>query len=792
MEVQPCFNREVISELSDRATTNLLELSAWAEGEKGLFDGKPDHATVYPFTDESDADVQLLKAAVSGNLAVLKDWTSRLRGAPDATARLTRTFLAAISEAPTDALRLILDTDVVDIGAEDEINERNALHEAAIAGREQILEQALSQGVDVGREDVYGRIPLHYACMHGNVSIVAQLLKASPESIDRPDHDNFTPLIHGIVHHRLECVEVLLAHGARINPVRETDHVPLNLACQYGSLSIAQRLLERGAAIVPDAEGLYPQHLVARKGGSSDIFLVLRQHGADLDQRDKVDQWTPLFHAASEGYVACVQVLLENGANGNVMDEKGLSPMYYATWEGHLSCMKLITAACELAPGLATPSSGSQRSGRWTTASVGPKPLKDADGIPTLSLPPPIIPLRRYGHNFLEQKALIQITLESQNSGAVTFYDDNKYPAARLTISSKSSELIPRNITLPIPDELRTLSFQVDSLDAFAIDFDIFPTFGAKVIARTVALPTVFGALHSSSGHCCLPLFDPRLRAIGQLGFRFQVIRPFDGIPAEIGTTETYWKATSHLDTDPNTLVTGSSLSGAYVRLYVQLTADGVPVLCPRWCIDYHDLACPVGRLTFPQFERLSGGGSDRQPLSNLGSHNDPVQIFTELHRRACTLQHALASLDRSVRVNIHVLYPSIAEEHHLGLGVALNINAFADAILTVVFEHARRTRDHGDVRSIVFSSYNPDFCAALNWKQPSCECPSLLMPLRPASMGLGKCVDGHFQILYCFATTSALAMTALTRLGERRVMVETRLPSKKRFGLPKQTISWA
>ena len=697
--MQPCFNREVISELSDRATTSRLELGAWAEGEKGLFDTKPDHATVHLFTDESDADVQLLKAAGSGNLAVLKDWTSRLRGAPDATARLTRTFLAAIAEAPTDALQLILDTNAVDIGAEDDINGRNALHEAAISGREQILEHALSQGVDAGREDVYGRTPLHYACMHGKVPIVARLLAANSGSIDRPDHDNFTPLIHGIVHHRLECAEALLAHGARINPLQETDHVPLNLACQYGSLSIARRLLEQGAAIVPDAEGLYPQHLVARKGGSPEILLVLCRHGADLDQRDKVDQWTPLFHAASEGYVPCVRALLENGADGSLLDEKGLSPMYYATWEGHLSCMQLITAACDPAPGLTGSSRESQRSGGSTTASAGPKPLKDSDGIPNLSLPPPIIPLRRYGHNFLEQKALIQITLESHDSGAVTFYDDNKYPAARLTISSRSSELIPRNMTLPVPDELRTLSFQVDGLDAFAVDFDIFPTFGARVIARTVALPSIFGAVGSSSGQCCLPLFDPRLRAIGQLRFRFQVIRPFDGVPAEIGTAETYWKATSHRDSDPNTLVTGSSLSGAYVRLYVQLTADGVPVLGPRWCLDYHGLAVPIGRLTRPQFERLGGEPGPR------------------------TLQAALADLDPAVRVNLHVLYPSAAEERRLGLGAALNINAFADAVLTVVFAHARATRaNNGGPRSIVFSSYSPDFCAALNWKQPSCE----------------------------------------------------------------------
>jgi CDK inhibitor PHO81 len=52
------------------------------------------------------------------------------------------------------------------------------------------------------------------------------------------------------------------------------------------------------------------------------------------------------------------------------------------------------------------------------------------------------------------------------------------------------------------------------------------------------------------------------------------------------------------------------------------------------------------------------------------------------------------------------------------------------DSILTVVFDHARylreaqlRERRDGGLRNFVFSSYNPDICTALNWKQPNCKC---------------------------------------------------------------------
>jgi CDK inhibitor PHO81 len=46
------------------------------------------------------------------------------------------------------------------------------------------------------------------------------------------------------------------------------------------------------------------------------------------------------------------------------------------------------------------------------------------------------------------------------------------------------------------------------------------------------------------------------------------------------------------------------------------------------------------------------------------------------------------------------------------------------DAVLMAVFDHARQLRESKDnpLRNFVFSSYNADVCAALNWKQPNCE----------------------------------------------------------------------
>ncbi|TID15709.1 e3 ubiquitin-protein ligase nedd4 [Venturia nashicola] len=737
VEVQPIFNRDVISELSDQATSNMLDFAAWADGERMQYsmtnNGDQEVAAPLNTQDYSELDPQIFQAFKAGNVSEVEEWARRVSTLPNAQQRITKAFLSAAEEAPDSTLQLLLQTNQVDLQEIDAINHRNILHRAAISGRESLLKIGLQGQTAASAVDIYGRIPLHYACMHGADELVRLLLAADPSTIDVKDHDNFTPLIHAISKSQFQIVHTLLLQNARIEPISDTDHIPLNLACQHADVLIVKEILTRRPQLLADAEGLYPQHLAARSSEAPQLLSLLREYGADLDQRDKLYQWTPLFHASSEGNVAGVQWLLESEVDTNVVDEKGLSALYYATWEGHLTCIRLLAARVETR----NERDAARQQKLMMRAPLPPSQppmitpaarVRDTHDIPPLILPSPIIPVRRYGHNFLDSKTYVIINFGGLPYEAIQFYDDNKYPAARLTISSKSSDLVPRNLLLPIQDELRVISFQIDNLDTFSIDFDVYPTFGARVIARAVASSKVFTGKASSSGEWHLELLDPRLRAIGRISFTFQVITPFPGQPLEITHFATYWKET---DQKPHNaaLITGSSLSGDYVRLYVQLTSDGVAVLFPQWKLQVAEtIEIPLNRLTWTQFESLGQGlrNSDlrerlQHELAIDGTDTKSV-IYAMFNNSFSTLREALAALPGSTHVELHIMYPSREQERNLRLGPTPNINAFADALLTAVFEHARQMREEseGFLRSIVFSSLNPDICTALNWKQPN------------------------------------------------------------------------
>jgi CDK inhibitor PHO81 len=689
--------------------------------------------------DDADLDYQINQAVLAGDIQAVHEWASRISSGQDASLRITRVFLGTADEAPDQSLRVLLETEQVDLHEIDDINHRNILHKAAISGRQILLKIGLQGNVDVRAIDVYGRIPLHYACMHGSDDLIQSLYTASPDTLEFKDLDKFTPLIHAITHERREVVRRLLSLHARVDPDTEQDHIPLNLACQHGSSTVVEEILKHNPQILPDAEGLYPQHLVARSPKAPQLLLMLKNYGADLDQPDKLYQWTPLFHAASEGNVECLRTLIECNVDCRILDEKGLSAIYYAAWEGHISCIQmLIDANCVPSPRVSAPLALS--SPPKVSLAVPPTTpglsSRNEDNIPPLVLPPAIVPIRRYGHNFLEEKTFVVLNFGTFGQDAIQFYDDNKYPAARITVSSKSSDLIPRNLLLPIQDDSKVLSFQIDNLETFSIEFDVYATFGARVIARAVASSKVFTNQAGSSGTWHLELLDPRLRAIGRISFSFLVVKPFTGIPLEISHFATYWKATAHdLQAQATPLITGSSLSGDYVRLFVQLTYDKIPVLYPLWSVNHHGLEVPVMRLTWDQFSAVGAEHPQRHEAEatlatftrDPDSAVNPKNIAV-LHRLLATsfdsLADVLAVLPPQVNVELHVLYPNAKQEEDEKLGPSPSINDFADAMLKVVFEHARETRGAAQpyLRGITFSSYNAEICTALNWKQPNCE----------------------------------------------------------------------
>jgi hypothetical protein len=146
-----------------------------------------------------------------------------------------------------------------------------------------------------------------------------------------------------------------------------------------------------------------------------------------------------------------------------------------------------------------------------------------------------------------------------------------------------------------------------------------------------------------------------------------------------------------------------------------------------------------ISRLTYEEFQAAvqnnqpGNGAFDSLLDAGIDSGDLPAAQRQIAHSHA-SLKEALAILPADLNLELHVCYPTRNMEEKLQLGPTQNINFVVDAVLLAVFDHARQLRESKEnpLRNFVFSSYNPDVCAALNWKQPNCEHPNRIISTQP------------------------------------------------------------
>jgi CDK inhibitor PHO81 len=494
----------------------------------------------------NDLEANLRQAVAVGDENAVYDLVRHARnllGQEGTPTLVNRILWKAAIEAPPPLADIIMSSPNTpfDFRFIDDINGRSCLHEAAIAGVLRLVDLCLSKGVEVERADVYGRSALHYASMNGHSPVCRRLLDAGvpPDGLDM---DNYSPLIHAIISGSVECVQVLLSDSrVSVAPATETaDLIPLSLACQFGRVEVALLLTQHGAKSLSNSNGEYPMHLAAGEGHADVCRLLVTHEGCDVS--DKYNEWTPLFHAAANGHEECLKVLIDAGCKAYTRDETGRLAVFYAAWNGHMGCVSALLVALSRSPGttdtvVRTPISISPLSDFDLSGDA------DTDYIPTLSLPPPIIPFRIYGHNYLDKNILVQVTLghplvkggsEPDPASAIqliprivgttTFEYPQAAPSLKLVMTSlRDASSAHHAVSLPLKrkDSVQVFTFQLQSLADLSLEFSVYPSFGTKTLGRAVALPATFDNVTTRSGYV-LPVLDHRLHVIGQVGIILQ------------------------------------------------------------------------------------------------------------------------------------------------------------------------------------------------------------------------------------------------------------------------------
>ncbi|KAF7118130.1 hypothetical protein CNMCM5793_007523 [Aspergillus hiratsukae] len=260
-------------------------------------------------------------------------------------------LVAAATYGYEEVVRLLIDAGAK-ANYKDGCLEHTALCSAAERGHLAVVQLLVDRGADLNYIGKNGMTPLGNSARHGHRDIVEFLLKRGAELDTSNDHAPLwmasasghidvasllltagakkdliiggrTALGSAIKISHTALVQLLLSRGADPN-IHHPGNSPLSNAIERGNVEIVELLLKHGASPCPEA-----LDALTKQKGNKALFNVLKKYGVLHKLGAPHD--TLILWAARRGYVALVEILLDQNADINIRDSlSGDTPLLCA------------------------------------------------------------------------------------------------------------------------------------------------------------------------------------------------------------------------------------------------------------------------------------------------------------------------------------------------------------------------------------------------------------------------------------------------------------------------------
>uniref|UniRef100_A0A2I3M9E9 Fibronectin type 3 and ankyrin repeat domains protein 1 n=2 Tax=Cercopithecinae TaxID=9528 RepID=A0A2I3M9E9_PAPAN len=168
-------------------------------------------------------------------------------------------------------------------------------------------------------------------------------LPSSHVKVDVPNKFGFTALMVAAQKGYTRLVKILVSNGTDVNLKNGSGKDSLMLACYAGHLDVVKYLRRHGASWqARDLGGCTALHWAA-DGGHCSVIEWMIKDGCEVDVVDTGSGWTPLMRvSAVSGNQRVASLLIDAGANVNVKDRNGKTPLMVAVLNNHEELVQLL------------------------------------------------------------------------------------------------------------------------------------------------------------------------------------------------------------------------------------------------------------------------------------------------------------------------------------------------------------------------------------------------------------------------------------------------------------------
>ena len=263
-----------------------------------------------------------------------------------------QSLVDAVRAGDRQAVRALL-AKKADVNAA-QVDGSTALHLAVDANDEELARLLLAAGARAAAATRYGVTPLSLAARNGSVTLIEALIKAGADP-NGASREGETPLMTVTRSGSLDAAQKLLALGANVNAAESWhQQTALMWAASDNQVPVAAALVRAGADVnarskvwpgqpprprgsetsFQSAHSNFPKggftalHFAAQYGSGA-VAELLAEAGANLDVTEP-DGVTPLMMAIINGHYDVAAVLVRKGANVNAVDRSGRGALYHA------------------------------------------------------------------------------------------------------------------------------------------------------------------------------------------------------------------------------------------------------------------------------------------------------------------------------------------------------------------------------------------------------------------------------------------------------------------------------